>query len=218
VDVRWLLWLRPRSVAVAQRAGNVVFDRLMGIDTAGIVETSELGFGQDVGRPYHPSNWVNLVAFVRMMRAVDIGRDSAFIDLGCGKGQVAFVAARFFPFARVIGLDLSQDLIAVARSNLDPARHRFRSRKVDLVVGDAAGYAVPVDVDTVYMYNPFPRSILERVIERVDASLAARPRRLRLFYLEAADADLLIAAGFRETRRIRRLHLFERDAVTPIDP
>jgi SAM-dependent methyltransferase len=186
-----------------------VFDRAFGVDTAGHVGGPELGFGPDTGNPYQPSSWVNLIGLVRMLRAMDIDRHDVFLDLGCGKGQVVFVAA-YFPFGHVIGLDLSEQLISIARHNLDPGRHRFRCPEIDLVVGDAADYPIPTDVNVCYLYHPFPRPVMERVMARLDASWDAHPRDIRLFYLEAADADLLAAHGFRETRRIRRLRQYVR--------
>ncbi len=196
-------------VSGVQRLGNAAFDRVFRVDTAGFIDVPELGFETDCGRAYMPSNWINLISLARMMRALDIGDDDTFLDLGCGKGQVLFVAAHF-RFGRVIGIDLCKDLVSVARRNMDPGRHRFKAGKVDLVVGDAAEYQVPADVNVCYLYNSFPRHVLERVMARLDASLVAHPRRMRILYLELVDADVLAAHGFREVRRIRRLRQFVR--------
>ena len=197
-------------VARTQHLGNAAFDRLFRIDTAGIVGQAELGFGPETGNHYQPSNWVNLIGVVRMLRTLKVGREDGFLELGCGKGQVVFLAARF-PFGRVIGLDLSEDLISVARRNMDPGKHRFQCQHVELVVGDAADYAIPDDVTICYLYHPFPRPVMERVMAHLDASLAARPRRMHILYLEVSDADLLVAHGFHETRTIRRLRQFVRE-------
>jgi SAM-dependent methyltransferase len=197
-----------------QRAGNVAFDRLFRVDTAGIVGFKQLGFGPEVGEYYMPSNWVNIIGLWRILRGLHVQKSDGFLDLGCGKGQVVFLAAHF-PFGRVRGIDLSSDLIAVARSNMDPEKHRFRCDSVDLVVGDAADYAIPEDVTMCYLYHPFPRPVMQQVMAHLDASLAANPRRMHIFYLEAFDTDLLEAHGFRQARRIRRLRQFVRDPQPP---
>jgi hypothetical protein len=103
-------------------------------------------------------------------------------------------------------------MLSVARRNLATRRRGFRAGKVDLIAGDATAFQFPADVNTCYLYNPFPRPIMDRVIAHLDASLADHPRRMRVIYLEATDADLLVARGFREARRIRRLRLYVRDA------
>jgi SAM-dependent methyltransferase len=204
-------------VARMQHLGNVAFDRVAGIETAGLVDRSQLGFEPDTGNPYQPSNWVNLIGFVRMLRALHIGGGDTFLELGCGKGQVLFVAAHF-PFGRVVGLDLSEDMIAVARRNMDPTKHRFRCQDVDLVVGDAAELRIADDVNVCYLYNAFPRPVLERVLDNLDVSLAAHPRRMRLFYLELEEPGVIAAHGYREVRRIRRLRQFVRDPGAPLAP
>jgi SAM-dependent methyltransferase len=201
-------------VAHTQHLGNSAFDRIFGIDTAGVVGPAELGFGPEIGNHYVPSNWVNLIGVMRMLRGLHVQSGDGFLDLGCGKGQVVFLAAHF-PFGQVHGIDLSEDLISVARRNLDPGKHHFRCAHVDLVAGDAADYAIPTDVTVCYLYHPFPRPVMERVMAHVDASLAAHPRRMHLFFLEATDVDLLEAHGFRQARRIRRLRQFVRDPGPP---
>ena len=198
---------RATWLAYLQTAGNRVFDRAFGTDTARSVGLPGLGFGPEVGSPYQASNWVNLIGLARMLRELEIDREDVFLDLGCGKGQVLFVAAHF-PFARVVGLDLSEAMISIARRDLDGRRRGFRAGGVELIAGDAAGFEFPPDVNTCYLYNPFPRPVMAQVLAGMDASLAEHPRTMRVLYLEAADGDLLLAQGFRETRRIRRLRLY----------
>jgi SAM-dependent methyltransferase len=201
-------------VARTQHLGNSAFDRLFHIDTAGIVGPAELGFGPEVGNHYVPSNWVNLIGVMRMLRGLHPQRSDGFLDLGCGKGQVIFLAAHF-PFGQVHGVDISPELISVARRNLDPGKHHFRCGQVDLVASDATDYVIPSDVTVCYLYHPFPRPVMQQVLAHLDASLAADPRRFHLLYLEATDVDLLEAHGFRQARRIRRLRQFVRDPGPP---
>ena len=60
---------------------------------------------------------------------------------------------------------------ATGRSRIDPAR-------VELLVADAQDFAFPPDPLVVYLYNPFPGAVLERVVANLEASLRERPRRL----------------------------------------
>ena len=54
------------------------------------------------------------------------------LDIGCGAGELSLAVARARPDARVIGLDLSEDLIAAAQ------RRGGQHGNVEFVVGDAA--------------------------------------------------------------------------------
>lgn len=59
------------------------------------------------------------------------------LDVGCGAGELSLAIARARPRARVIGLDVSSDLIAAARE-----RAGERSN-VRFELGDAAGWSAP---------------------------------------------------------------------------
>lgn len=69
-----------------------------------------------------------------------IGRQpgEAVLDIGCGAGELALAISRARPRAKVVGLDVSPDLIAAAgaRAGGDHAQARF-------VLGDAAGWSDP---------------------------------------------------------------------------
>ena len=53
-------------------------------------------------------------------------RHDVFLDLGAGKGRMLLAASRY-PFRRVIGVELSDRLAAIARSNVAAFRLRARS-------------------------------------------------------------------------------------------
>ena len=87
-----------------------------------------------------------------------------FLDLGCGKGKPLLVAATY-PFRRLVGVDISPACIAVARRNL--ARYgpeRIDPARVELRVGDAEDVEFPAEPLVLYLYNPFPGAVLERVV------------------------------------------------------
>jgi len=71
----------------------------------------------------------HLAPYDRALKAVDPAPARA-LDLGTGTGQGAFAIARRFPAAEVIGADLSERMLAEARSNTPPdlgSRIRFES-------------------------------------------------------------------------------------------
>jgi demethylmenaquinone methyltransferase / 2-methoxy-6-polyprenyl-1,4-benzoquinol methylase len=61
----------------------------------------------------------------------------AILDLACGTGIVAFALLDRFPSARVVGVDMTEDYLAVAR-----AKHTARGGDVVWLLGDAV--AAPV--------------------------------------------------------------------------
>ncbi len=105
------------------------------------------------------------------------GRDDVFVDLGCGAGRALFVfAAAGIACSR--GLDFHDEALRAARVNA----RRFRRRaKVEIVAGDAAEFRFS-DETLVFLFNPFGDLTLRAVLANLRASLAERPRRVRIGY------------------------------------
>ena len=174
--------LKRRKLAELSRDG---FDAVHGTDTAGVLVGRELGpcvtRAGHLVMPYETTS----EAAVRMALdslSVDFAR-SVFVDLGCGKGKPLMIASTY-PFRRLIGVDISPACVAVARRNvvrygpeqIDPSR-------VELRVQDATDFEFPLDPLVVYLYNPFPGAVLERVVANLEASLREQPRRAAVIYV-----------------------------------
>lgn len=70
----------------------------------------------------------------RTVRALQLGEAPRVLDLATGTGDLAIDIARMHPGARVIGLDPSPRMLAVARAKL---ARRGLSDRITLVLGDA---------------------------------------------------------------------------------
>jgi Histone methylation protein DOT1 len=139
----------------------------------------------------------------RVLRRIGVGPDDVFIDFGSGKGRVVYQAAQF-PFKRVIGVEIADDLNRIARYNIEHNRDRLVCEDVELVTQDAVGYQVPDDVTVAYFYHPFEGKIFARVIDNLVASLDRSPRQLRIIYVYPMSADCLLDTGRFELERKMR--------------
>jgi SAM-dependent methyltransferase len=193
-----------------QRAGVERFERALGIDTTGIIEEKEIYAAQPEREGYQGSGWIDLR---RMLRPGEVKPHDVFLDLGSGKGKVVMLAARY-PFARVIGVEISEELNDVARRNLAAARGRRRCGDVQLVTADVLEYEIPPDASVVYLYNPFRGSLFDAVIAKLIDSVERHPRPMRLIYLNPKEHDRLMATGrFKLERTAGRLRLRRDEAA-----
>lgn len=168
---------------------RLVVDERLGIETAKRVSDDEL-YALDSRRvPYEASPWL---ALRRGLAGCRIGPDDVLIDLGCGKGRVLVLAARY-PFRRVVGVELSPELAHVARANL--ARAPRSCGEVEVVCADVKDYGLPDDVTIIYMYNPFRGEIFSRALAAIVESLERAPRRVTILYRSPFEHDRLIGSG-----------------------
>lgn len=144
----------------------------------------------ELGHPYVPSDWRALgqILPARLVSPADV-----FLEVGCGKGRV-LVAALRYSFRRVIGIELSPDLAAIAAANL--RRMGKDGARATIVAADASTTAVADDVTFIYLFNPFAGAIFEAFLQRVSESISRRPRRIRILYLQPLMHESLIGAGY----------------------
>ena len=174
------------------------FDRRFGTDTAGRVEPSQLGISDAAARkqailylpsPHRVTEW--------MLENVGIRHEEyAFIDLGCGKGRVLLVGTHY-PFQRVIGVEISPELAAIARANLgryQPPSRRCRMAEVQNV--DATRFDFPDANLMVHLYHPFEPAVTSAVLSRLETALAASPRKVSIAYLLYSSALPAVEAMF----------------------
>jgi len=191
------LFVRSRGALV----GHV--ERRNGIETGSEIQLARLGLEGLDRMGYKPAGWFTLR---RILPPSEVSRGDVFLDIGSGMGRLVFQAARDYPFRRVIGVELSEELSTVARGNIDRNRHRLQCEDVELVVADVLDYRVPDDVTVVFLYNPFVGDLFAASIEKLLASLDRNPRRMRVIYGNPREHDWLMLTGrFREVRRVRGL-------------
>lgn len=182
--------LRHLGGFAVERVHDAVLDARLGIRTGRRIDPAALGITDPHAEKYAPSDHRSLR---RALARIDLRpREDVFLDYGSGMGRALIIAARS-PFRRVIGVELSPELQAIARDNLDRTRARLRC-EVELVEADAGAYRVPEDVTVVWFYSPFRGPVLAAALDQLRASWERRPRRLWVLYKDPADLEALLPA------------------------
>ena len=174
----------------SHRLADRILDR--GLETAGPETEPEHDHPERVR--YVPSDWHVLP---RALRYLGVSSEDIFVDFGCGKGRVLHQAAKR-PFRRVIGVEISPALAAIARRALAERSSQHRCGSVEVVVSDVADYEIPEDMTIGYFYHPFTDETFDSVLRRIVDSMDRHPRRVRLIYhLPIQKAKILDTGRFR---------------------
>jgi SAM-dependent methyltransferase len=172
-------------------AHHRVFERWYGIETGEHAYLDEMGVEGEGRAFYEGIGWLPLR---RALAALEPGPGDVFVDLGSGKGQALVVAGQF-PLARVIGVELADDLNEVARSNMAHARRRLRARDYEITTADVLKWPVPDDLSIVFMYCPFIGDLFSQAMDRIFESYDRNPRPLHLIYAFPWEHNRLLASG-----------------------
>lgn len=181
-----------RRSRALERVADQAFDRKYAVNTAGFIPLSELDLTA--------GSWIFGVAyqavgadvdFEQILREVGVPYEQfAFIDLGSGKGR-AILLASAIPFKKIVGVEFSEELNRIAEDNLrrwpDEAKN---CKQIALVCMDAVEYCFPDESFVLYMYNPFGRPVMERVVRNVRAAYRRWPRRIVVLYFTPRHARL----------------------------
>jgi len=95
-----------------------------------------------------------------------------FVDYGAGKGRALVLAARYYSFRQVLGIEISSELCRQATGNLQ----RVAAKNATVICCDAANYVPPTDTTLFFMYNPFFGETMMMVLRNIRKSLHENPR------------------------------------------
>jgi SAM-dependent methyltransferase len=162
------------------------FDIAHGTDTSGLIKGEDLSMGLRNGLWSTAYYGISPALLIHLINTLNIDyRDFTFLDLGSGKGRALLVASRF-PFRRIVGIELSSQLSAVATNNIAKFSALQQCRDIEARTGDATTFDYPAGPLVLYLYNPFLVPTLKRCLRNLARSLADEPREVYLIYINPA--------------------------------
>jgi hypothetical protein len=185
-------WMRKKASV------DGAFDAAHGTQTGGIQEISGLKIVGENARYAKNHTASEPCYFTEMMGDLDLDLNNfTFIDLGSGKGR-ALMLASGYAFRRLIGVEFCYELHEAAIENLA----RFTSSnsakfQVELVYGDAAAYAFPVEPLVIYLFNPFGSAVIGQVAHNAFVSWLDAPRPIHVLYMNPIHLQQFTEAGWR---------------------
>jgi SAM-dependent methyltransferase len=171
------------------------FDRKHNVNTGFLIRNEKLDVARtELSNDYQPTPVLALKAILNDLRIAC--SDFVFIDLGSGTGRALLIASEL-PFKKIIGVEFSPNLHRIAERNvMNFKSDRQQCRDIELVCSDVLEYQVPAEDTVFYLFNPFLKPIVEKVLETIQASLQDHPRAILIIYYNPVHDELLEATPF----------------------
>jgi trans-aconitate methyltransferase len=160
-------------------------ERHYGILTQKEVDMASLGYDSQYV-PHDPSPYR---ALKTIFQALPFREGDVLIDYGSGAGRSSLVAARMYPFKRVIGVELLPSLVSLAERNLRQVRLELACKDVRFLQADAMAYTLPPDATIAFLFNPFTGEVLRQVLDNILTSLVTAPRPFLIAILNPSDFE-----------------------------
>ena len=193
------------------------FDERCGIETVErahlddlTIDSANVEFGDD--EEIYVAVPVLALGAMRKVLPDDLDR-CTFVDFGSGKGRVLLYASQF-PFARIVGVEFAEELHRVAERTVAAGRHpKQRCHDVGVLLQDAMEFEIPDGPCVFFLFNPFERYVLERVVGNICASFERSPRPMHVVYHNPRYADVFARSNVFERTwsrpRSRRSECYE---------
>ncbi|MEY4939882.1 MAG: hypothetical protein RIQ93_1617 [Verrucomicrobiota bacterium] len=171
---------------LVNRLDDFCWERRLGVSTSG---RRPVNF--DDAQPYEAvPYYLNFKLFER----VGLRPNDVMVDLGSGEGR-AVCAASLLPLKEVIGVEIDPELHAAAERNA--GRVRGRRAPIRLICGSATEFNF-AGVTALFLFNPFGPATMQKVLDRLHASIEADPREVRIVYVNAVCSHLFQATPWLE--------------------
>lgn len=207
LGIRGLLGIRRMPPLPQRTPSPHPFDLVHGAETGGFEPGEALATGSPADLYNTAYYAISTSSLAEALARIPCPLESyTFVDLGCGKGRALLVAADF-PFARLLGVEISPWLSEVA------LRNTAADARIQILNQDAARVTYPPGPMVVFLYHPFLKPVLSAALRNLQRQLWAQPRPAWLLYANPSYQKLLARSGFLEQVWDFRLPLSAEDAA-----
>jgi SAM-dependent methyltransferase len=128
----------------------------------------------------------------------------AFVDVGSGMGAAVFLASEF-GFRKLVGVELTPELVDIARSNCVAFGEVTGSTlSPEWICQDFFHWEIPAEPQLFFFNNPFPADLTLKAVQALERSHAEHPRPMLLVARKAPNAtgDYLHASSLWKPLRL----------------
>lgn len=169
----------------------IILDKIRGVDFIKNEGYEKVGTSQERSSVYQATR--DTAYLKKVMKGLPIKSTDAILDLGCGKGYMLKIFSKY-AFFKVGGVELSERLCEIANRNIK----KEKLEKCVVYHADAAEFCQYDEYTHIYMFNPFPAVVMEKVMENIKESIIRVPRNMTIIYKGAFCHDIIVGNGIFE--------------------
>jgi hypothetical protein len=118
-----------------------------------------------------------------------------FVDFGSGKGRALLLASEF-PFKKIMGVEFSPKLHAIAQSNIRKYSSPTQMcNSLESINMDFTAFQLPLESCVLYFLDPCRATIYPRIIENIVNSWKALPRKIVIVYISPLCENVFDSSG-----------------------
>ena len=173
------------------------FDKYFDVDTTDFVELDALNITTEDKQHAFQYEPTPIRTFRRMLASLPCPlNDFMFVDFGSGKGRLR-LAATEFGFKRIIGVEISEELCNIAKTNIKSFENKTGEvYNIEVVYTNAKSYSIPNDNCVLFFFNPFDRHLTEQVAQNIKAQFCKSRKKIFLLFYNPKSADVFDTMPF----------------------
>src|SRR5436305_12159901 len=105
------------------------------------------------------------------------------------------IVATHYNFKKIIVVELEKKYCNAIAGGI-PNIEKELGCKIDVICTDAGEYKIPDDVQTIFFYNPFKETVMEKVVQNLMESINNCRRPVFVIYLNPLFSSYFTNAGF----------------------
>ena len=132
--------------------------------------------------------------FARIIEQVPVDYSQyTFLDAGSGKGRALIFATRY-NFKRILGVELSEKLHAIAEEDIQSFKARTKSEAdIRLICANITDFCFPDEDLLIFVNNPFNGEVMKTFLDNVHEFCKAHGRKVYIAYRSPLCVDLFEA-------------------------
>lgn len=170
---------------------DFLFDVRYGTDTSAFVTLEDLGvenMNLAHAEMYQPTHTIPLK---KLFKTLQLNPGKILVDFGCGKGRVLLVASEF-DFKEVRGIEFSPHLCSIAEKNCSTFSSKSRTNtNFKVILSDVANYEIQDDETVFFLFNPFDKPVLSKVLHNISNSYTRSSRKIMIIYRKALHREIV---------------------------